>query len=120
MWIFPRDSSSRQFQYRNLRSGAEPNGEAGDPDAAIHVKLRASCFVQAANVGHPLQAAEVEPTVDEIERQLAAAVNVAGQRQIDTQLGMMIEELRVIGQQNVHHTGHYQGFELLQSPVALY
>src|SRR5258708_20268163 len=67
-----------QVEDSNFRSGAEPDGETGNPDAAVHVELRATFFVPAADVGHPLQATEVEPAVDEIERQLAAAVNVAG------------------------------------------
>ena len=38
--------------------------------------MLATVFVQAPDVGYPYQAAEVEPAVDEIERQLAAAVGV--------------------------------------------
>src|SRR5947207_546833 len=72
-----------QFKYRNLRSGAEPDGEAGGSKTTVHVELRATVFVQTPDVGYPHQAAEVEPVVDEIERQLAAAVNVAGQCQVD-------------------------------------
>ncbi len=110
-------SGSEQFKYRNLGSGAEPDRKTSNPDAAVHVDLRATFFVQAPDVGYPHQATEVEPAVHEIERDLAAAVNVAGQRQIDTQLGMMIEEMRVVGEQNVNGIRHHQRFELLQSPV---
>ena len=93
-----RGSGSGQFQYRDFRSGTEPDGKAGNADAAVHVELRATVFVQTPDVGYPHQGAEVEPAVDEIERQLAPAMNVASQRQIDTELGVMIEEMRVVGQ----------------------
>src|SRR6266436_4499081 len=111
---------AHQVEDSDFRSGAEPDGETGNPDAAVHVELRATFFVPDPDVGYPYQAAEVEPAVHEIERHLAAAVNVAGQRQIDTQIGMMIEEMRVVGEQNVNGIRHHQRFELLQSPVALY
>src|SRR6266478_1104423 len=110
---------AHQVEDSDFRSGAEPDGETGNPDAAVHVELRATFFVPAPDVGYPYQAAEVEPAVDEIQRQLAAAVNVAGQRQVDAQLGIT-EETRVVVQQNVNRIRHYQRFELLQSPVALY
>src|SRR6266436_3325694 len=110
---------AHQVEDSDFRSGAEPDGETGNPDAAVHVELRATFFVPAPDVGYPHQAAEVEPAVHEIERHLAAAVNVAGQRQIDTQIGMMIEEMRVVGKQNVNGIRHHQRFELLQSPVVI-
>src|SRR6266481_6147876 len=110
---------AHQVEDSDFRSGAEPDGETGNPDAAVHVELRATFFVPAPDVGYPYQAAEVEPAVDEIQRQLAAAVNVAGQPQVDAQLGIT-EETRVVAQQNVNRIRHYQRFELLQSPVALY
>src|SRR6266700_5757055 len=112
-------SSPGQFQHRDLRSGAESDGEASYANAAIDAELPATVFVQAPDVGYPHQAAEVEPAVDEIQRQLAAAVNVASQRQVDAQLGL-IEGMRVVDQQNVYCVMHYQRFELLQSPVAFH
>jgi len=54
---------SGQFKYRNLRSGAEPDRKTSNPDAAVHVDLRATFFVRAPDVGYPHQAAEVEPAV---------------------------------------------------------
>ena len=110
---------ARQFKYRNLRSGTEAEGEASYANTAVHVELLAAVFVQAPNVGNPHQAAEVEPTVDEIERQLAAAMNVASQRQVDPQL-VITEGMRVVDQQNVDCIRHHQRFEPLQSPIALY
>src|SRR5205823_5114670 len=98
---------ARQFQYGDLRSGTEPDGEASYANAAVHVELLATVFVQASDVGYPHQAAEVEPSVDEIERQLAAAVNVAGQRQVDAQL-VVTEGMRVVDQQNVDCIRHQQ------------
>ena len=82
MRIIP-GSGSGQFQYRDFRSSADPDGKTGDPDAPVHVKLCASVFVPAPDVRYPHEAAEIEPAVHEIERQLAAAVNVAGQRLVD-------------------------------------
>ena len=81
--------------------------------------MRATVFVQASDVGYPYQAAEVEPAVDEIERQLAAAVNVARQRQVDAQL-VITEGMRVVDQQDVDCIRHHQRFEPLQSPIALH
>ena len=43
---------AHQVEDSDFRSGAEPDREAGNPDAAVHVELRASFFVQAADVGH--------------------------------------------------------------------
>src|SRR5881398_2893665 len=98
--------------HRNLRSGAEADGEASYANAAVHVELLATVFVQAPDVGYTHQTAEVEPAVDEIERQLAAAVNVAGQRQVDAQL-VVTEGMRVVDQQNVDCIRHQQRFEPL-------
>src|ERR1700746_4116702 len=104
-----RGSGTGQLQHRDLRSGTDPDGEASYANAAVHVELLPTVFVQAPEVGYPHQTAEVEPAVDEIKRQLAAAVNVAGQRQVDAQLGM-IEEMGVVGQQNVNGIRHNQRF----------
>jgi hypothetical protein len=60
---------ARQFKYRNLRSGAEPDGETGDPDAAVDVELRSALFVPSVGVAIK-EMAEVETAVDEVERQL--------------------------------------------------
>jgi len=43
---------ARQFKYRNLRSGTEPDGQAGGADAAIDVKLRAGFFVPSASLDY--------------------------------------------------------------------
>src|SRR5215475_12218690 len=110
---------SGQLQYCDLRSGTEPDREASYANTAVHVELLGTVFVPASDVRYAHQTAQVESTVDEIQRQLAAAVNVASEGQIDTQLGM-IEEMRVVDQQNVDCIRHHQRFELLQAPVALY
>src|SRR5258707_5192780 len=60
---------ARQFKYRNLRSGAEPDGETGDPDAAVDVELRSALFVPSVGVAIK-EMAEAETAVDEVERQL--------------------------------------------------
>src|SRR6266699_6992609 len=103
---------THQFKHRNFRPCAEPDREASNANAAVHIELLATVFLQASDVRYPHQTAEVEPAVDEIERQLAAAMNVAGQRQVDAQLGL-IEALRVVDQQNINCVRHYQRFELL-------
>src|SRR5205823_10622548 len=90
-----RRSGSGQLQHRDLRSGTEPDGGSSYANSAVHVELRATVFVQSPDVGYPYQAAEVEPAVDEIKRQLATAMNVASERQVDAQLGL-IEALRVM------------------------
>src|SRR5712664_97856 len=65
---------SGQFQYRNLRAGAEPDRKASGADAAIDVELAAALFIPSTNVMCH-QAAEVEAAMNAIERQLPA-VNV--------------------------------------------
>ncbi len=57
---------TREFQYRDFRSGAEADGEAGGADAAVDVELPAGFFEPSTDVGR-LQAAEGEAAVDEIE-----------------------------------------------------
>jgi len=75
--IDKRRSGSGQLQHRDLLSGTEPEGVVSYANAAVHVVLRATVCVQTPDVGYPHQTAEVEPAVDETERQLAAAMNVA-------------------------------------------
>jgi hypothetical protein len=72
---------SGQLQKRDFRPGAEPDGEAGGPDAAVHVQLRAVLCVPPSVIAIN-ESAEVESLGEEIERQLAA-MSVPRQRQID-------------------------------------
>src|SRR5258708_23617789 len=60
-------SGSGQFQHRNFRPGAEPDGQARRADAAIHVQLRAVLFIPSTVVVI-YEMAEVEASVDKIER----------------------------------------------------
>src|SRR6267154_4541367 len=108
---------ARQFQERDLRAGTEANGEAGGCDAAIHVQLRAVLFIPSTGV-IIYEMAEVEASVDKIERQLAA-VSMPGQHQIDAKLGNPIEHVGEISmaQKNVDRFRHNQVFNLSQLPV---
>src|SRR6266436_1555482 len=45
--IEKRRSGSGQLQHRDLRAGTEPDGEASYANAAVHVELLATVFVQA-------------------------------------------------------------------------
>ena len=65
--IDKRTSGSVELQHRDLRSGTKPDGQASYANAAIHVELLATVFVQASDVRYAHKAAEVEPTVNEIE-----------------------------------------------------
>jgi hypothetical protein len=79
------------------RPGADPDGEAGGPDATVDVELLpAGFFVPSADVGR-LKAAEAEAATEELERQLAA-VGVASQRQVDAQLGRPVEVVGIVAQ----------------------
>src|SRR5712692_1307266 len=106
---------ARQFKYRNLRSGAEPDGETGDPDAAVDVELRSALFVPSVGVAIK-EMAEVETAVDEVERQLPT-MSVSGQRQVDAEVGGAIEHQngRLMCQQKVDGALHHQ--PLVQAPV---
>ena len=109
---------SRQLEKRDLRPCADPDGKAGRSDAAVHIELCALFFVPPPDVGHPKQATQVEAAMDQIKRQLAAAVNVARQRQVNPQLGV-IEEMRVVSQQDVDCIRHHQPFDPIYGPVAI-
>src|SRR5882724_8505350 len=108
---------ARQFKYRNLRSGAEPDGKARRADAAIHVQLCAVLFIPSTGV-IIYEMAEVEASVDKIERQLAA-MSMPGQHQIDAKLGNPIKHVGEISmaQKNVDRFRYYQLFNLSQLPV---
>ena len=87
-------------------------------DAAVHIELCDLFFVPRPDVGHPKQGTQVEAAMDQIKRQLAAAVNVARQRQVNAQLGV-IKEMRVVSQQDVDRFRHHQPFDPIYGPVAI-
>src|SRR6266852_6213292 len=109
--------SPGQLEQRNLRAGSEPDGKAGRADATIHVQLRAVLFIPSTVV-IIYEAAEVEASVDKIERQLAA-MSMPGQHQIDAKLGNLIEHVGEVSvvQKNVDRFRHHQLFNLPQLPV---
>src|SRR5579862_593058 len=106
-----------QLEQCDLRSRPEPDGKARRADAAIHVQLRAVLFIPSTGV-IIYEMAEVEASMDKIERQLAA-MRMPGQHQIDAKLGNPIEHVREISmaQKNVDRFRRHQLFNLSQLPV---